>query len=74
MDGHSFHLNVWQLIGTPPAHEPQENRTILLWLFIRGSAIFCSTSTTWLKFYFQLGRDLRKVGLFRAVFAKFQVA
>lgn len=29
-----------QLIGTPPAHESQLNRTVLLWLFIRDSAIF----------------------------------
>lgn len=49
-------------------------RTILLWLFTRGSAVFCSTSTTWLKFHFELGRDLRKVGPFGAVFAKFRVA
>lgn len=40
----------------------------------KGLCHLCSTSTTWLKFYFRLGRDLRKIGPFRAVFAKFQVA
>lgn len=46
-----------------------------LWLFTRGSVPPCPPlPNTGLKFYFQLGRDLCKVGAFSTVFAKFQVA